>query len=313
MSDKTAIEWTDATWNPITGCTRVSPGCDNCYMFRDWPRLHALGSKGYQGRPDEVHAHFERLAQPYRWKKPRRIFVCSMSDLFHPRVSWDTIISVFMAMATAKQHTFQVLTKRPGRMAHFATRILGTSMLGNPPPEWPSNVWAGTSVENAKYLPRLDLLAKVPAPVRFVSAEPLLGPLDLRRYLKYVDLDAVPLDVRQNLSRNGLSNGVNWVIVGGESGPNARPTHPDWVRSIRDQCQEAGVSFFFKQWGEWCDPWQSPVGVRGPYTRERLKVMRIDGSFSDSYNPPGAAFIERLGRKAARALLDGREWKEMPA
>lgn len=223
---KTRIEWATDVWNPVTGCTRVSSGCDHCYMFRQWPRLHAMGVRGYEGSPDVPVLHPERLGEPARWKKPRHIFVCSMSDLFHSSVPFEFIMKVFCVMESCPRHTFQVLTKRPGRMAYFANTLWCHESRS-----WPSNVWAGTSLEamqdgNRFLAGRLQLLSEVPATVRFVSAEPLLGWLNLQPW---------------------LDGTLHWVIAGCESGPGARPMHPDWVRSLRNQCQTAGVPFFYKQ------------------------------------------------------------------
>ena len=222
-----AIEWTDETWNPVTGCTRVSPGCDNCYMFAMYPRLTAMGVRGYELGPQEVQLLPERLDAPFGWAKPRRVFVNSMSDLFHPRVPYEFVTEVFDVMCAAaaqRGHVFQVLTKRPGRAVGWWTRNR-TRYEG----EWPAGVWIGTSVENQKYAPRITVLAQLPAPVRFVSAEPLLGAVDLSHWLN-----------RGN---------VQWVIAGGESGRAARPMDLDWARNLRDQSVKAGVAFFLKQLG----------------------------------------------------------------
>ncbi len=318
----TSIEWTDETWNPVTGCTKVSPGCDHCYA--------EAFTKRFNRRPfEEITLHPERLGQPLAWKKPRRIFTCSMSDLFHDKVPWDYLLKVFEAMAATYDHTFQVLTKRPGRMDYFANTVLAEYQNCHPmgPWNWLPNVWAGTSVESAKYLPRLDVLARVPAKVRFVSCEPLLGPLDLRPWLggcprayetatgtfdpsggPYRNLcagcGAHKLDHKQTLS---------WVIVGGESGPGARPMHPQWVRDIKDQCQEAGVPFFFKQWGEWRHLSNEVAQHIG-----RSTYVALDGgTYPAGRAPPfprfdGYEMLERVGKKAAGAMLDGREWREMP-
>ena len=218
------IEWTDETWNPVTGCTRVSLGCDNCYMFALYPRLHAMGVPGYEESPDTVKMLPERLNAPLTWKAPRRVFVNSMSDLFHPKVTYEFISQVFDVMRQADQHIFQVLTKRPGRAAGWWEKF-GKEQFG----EWPSNVWIGTSVENQKYAPRLTVLGRIPAKVRFVSAEPLLGPLDLTQWL-----------------RDGT---LQWVITGGESGPRARPMEEEWAVSLLKQSLSTSVDFFFKQWG----------------------------------------------------------------
>lgn len=223
MADHSGIEWTEATWNPTTGCDRVSPGCDNCYALTLAKRLKAMGSEKYQqdGNPRtsgpgfKLTVHPDSLDLPRSWRQPRTVFVNSMSDLFHPDVPLDFIKRVFEVMADTPRHTYQILTKRSQRLRQIA------SDLG-----WPRNVWMGVSVENGKYQFRIDHLRDVPVSVRFLSLEPLLGPLP--------DLNL---------------DGVHWVIVGGESGPGARPMAPAWAAEIRDQCAEAGVPFFFKQWG----------------------------------------------------------------
>ena len=223
----TAIEWTDKTWNPVTGCTKVSPGCKRCYMHRLYPRLRGFGTLGYDLSPDMVQMVPERLEDRMAWRKPQRVFVCSMADLFHPHVTHEFITQVFRMMqywSGQYGHTFQVLTKRPAGAVHWWYHA-GKQHLGR----WPTGVWMGTSVELAEYTQRLDELAHLPAPVRFLSAEPLLGPLDIETWLE----DGV----------------VNWVIAGGESGPGCRPMEPDWARGLRDQCAEFEVPFFFKQWG----------------------------------------------------------------
>ena len=221
------IEWTDETWNPLTGCTRVSPGCDHCYMFALYPRLKAMGVPGYDTAPDDIRLLPERLQIPLTWKKPRRVFVNSMADLFHPEVPFEFISKVFSTMREAGSrwgHVFQVLTKRPGRaVGWWLEHSAGF------PEGWPPNVWIGTSVESSKYAPRLTVLARIPAPVRFVSAEPLLERTDLSPWLN--------------------EGAVQWVIVGGESGPRARPMDLEWVRELRDQSVAAGVPFFLKQLG----------------------------------------------------------------
>ncbi len=223
MADRSGIEWTEVTWNPTTGCDKTSPGCDNCYALTLAKRLRAMGQAKYQNDGDPrtsgpgfaLTLHEDTLAAPYGWKSPRVIFVNSMSDLFHPDVPLDFIQRVFKVMAETPQHTYQVLTKRSKRLAALAGELA-----------WPSNVWMGVSVETERYAFRLDHLRSVGAAVRFVSAEPLLGALP--------NLDLTSID---------------WLIAGGESGPNARPMDEAWVRDLRDQCGAAGVAFFFKQWG----------------------------------------------------------------
>ena len=218
------IEWTDETWNPVTGCTRVSPGCDNCYMFALYPRLRAMSVPGYDDAPDTVRMLPERIETPLKWRRPRRVFVNSMSDLFHPHVEYEFVTDVFSVMRDAPQHIFQVLTKRPGRAVGW-WELHGEREFG----AWPDNVWIGTSVESQKYAPRLTVLGRIPAATRFVSAEPLLGALDLTQWL-----------------HDGT---LHWVIAGGESGVRARPMDLDWARGLRDQSREAGVAFFLKQLG----------------------------------------------------------------
>jgi protein gp37 len=214
VGDHSAIEWTDATWNPVTGCTKISPGCKHCYAERLAVRLRAMGNPRYRDG-FAVTLHADQLDLPLRWRRPKRIFVNSMSDLFHEAVPDEYIRGVFEVMARARWHVFQILTKRAERLPAIAPSL-----------SWPANVWQGVSVESACYTPRIGHLRRVPAAVRFLSVEPLLGPIP-----------ALPLD------------GIDWVIVGGESGPGHREMAPDWARSIRDQCQREGVAFFFKQWG----------------------------------------------------------------
>lgn len=214
MAGESSIEWTDATWNPVTGCTKVSQGCKHCYAERMAARLHLMGSARYRNGFD-VTLHEDLLDAPKRWTKSRLIFVNSMSDLFHEDVPADFIGRVFATMAACPQHTFQVLTKRSERLRELAPGL-----------PWPSNVWMGVSVEDERVQHRILDLAEVPAKVRFLSCEPLIGPLR-----------ALPL------------KGIHWCIVGGESGPKARPMERWWVDSILRQCKAADVAFFFKQWG----------------------------------------------------------------
>lgn len=214
MASKSAIEWTESTWNPLTGCTKISPGCKHCYAERMAKRLQAMGQPNYRNG-FELTLHDHALEIPLNWKQPQMIFVNSMSDLFHEDVPLEFIQKVFDTMTKAYWHTFQVLTKRSDRLLEFDKELL-----------WPENVWMGVSVENQNYTFRIDHLRETHAVIKFLSLEPLLGPL-----------------VNLNLS------GIHWVIVGGESGPGARPIQGSWIRDIRDQCLDAGVPFFFKQWG----------------------------------------------------------------
>lgn len=238
MGDKSGIEWTDATWGPVTGCTKVSAGCKHCYAERQWPRLAANPKTVYHGRKfKDVMCHEDRLDQPRRWTKPRMVFVNSVSDLFHEQVPDDFIARVFTEMRLCPQHTFQILTKRPERMWEwFRIFESGHSYAFK---EWPlSNVWVGVSVEDQVTAnDRLPFLFETPAAVRFVSCEPLLGPIDLLEY-GYLQNHEWAM---------GVPGGLNWVIAGGESGPRARPSHPDWFLALRDQCVWAGVPFFMKQ------------------------------------------------------------------
>ncbi|MFQ5793195.1 MAG: DUF5131 family protein [Acidobacteriota bacterium] len=214
MSAQSAIEWTDATWNPVTGCTKISPGCKNCYAERLALRLQAMGNPRYRAG-FRVTLHYDEIDLPLRWRQPKRVFVNSMSDLFHEAVPESFVREVFNVMAKASWHTFQVLTKRADRLRELAPTL-----------KWVPNIWQGVSVESSRYVSRIEKLREVPAAVRFLSLEPLLGPLP--------DL---PL------------HGIDWVIVGGESGANHRPMKAEWACDIRDQCRGAGVPFFFKQWG----------------------------------------------------------------
>jgi len=281
MADKTGIEWTDATWNPTTGCDKVSPGCDHCYAMTLAPRLKAMGSPRYQNDGNPATSgpgfgftmHPAALDQPLRWTRPRRIFVNSMSDLFHSDMTLEFLADVFAVMASASQHTFQVLTKRPGRMASLLSSPRWSESLAGSvywprdvDPEVPlSNVWLGTSVEDQKRADlRLAPLFDTPAAIRFLSCEPLLGPVRLQQAL--------------NGDRAGWRHvaALDWVIVGGESGPGARPMNADWARALRDECAAAGVALHFKQWGS-----------------------------HDEHGTP-------MHKKAAGRLLDGRTWDEFP-
>jgi protein gp37 len=240
MTQKSAIEWTELTWNPVTGCTQVSPGCGHCYAKTFAERWRGIEGHHYEMGFD-LTLRPERVRQPLAWKRPSTIFVNSMSDLFHEDVPLSYIQQVFETMTEAHWHKFQILTKRADRLAELSREL-----------PWPSNVWIGVSVENQRWVTRVESLRSVPASVRFLSCEPLLGPITL----ELADID--------------------WVIVGGESGPGARPMDPRWATSIRDQCLAAGVPFFFKQWGA------------------------------------HDALGKRVGKGAAGRLLDGRTWDEMP-
>lgn len=285
MSDKSSIEWCDSTWNVVTGCTKVSQGCKNCYAETIANRF--WGERKFT----DVQCHEDRLDIPPRWKKPRRVFVNSMSDLFHPVVTNYFIREVWKRMAKTSHHTYQILTKRPERMLEFTQWMAGRDHISIA--EWPRNVWLGVSCEDqATADERIPILLQTPAAVRFVSLEPLLGPIDL--------------DKKELLCyrwRRGYTIGtyLDWVIVGGESGPHARPMHPDWARSIRDQCQRAGVPFFMKQWGEWLP--NNQVWNPGQPIGGEIHFWEPDRSGLHSI---------RIGKKIAGRLLDGREWSEYP-
>ncbi len=356
MSDKTKIEWCDATWNPIAGCTRVSEGCRNCYAERLAHRFAGPGQhyegltvlrNGALGWSGNVTFYEPRLREPLKWRKPRRIFVNSMSDLFHEAVTDEMRDRIFAVMALCPQHTFQVLTKRPERMRDYfddlegreqaigvaAGKMLDGNWIWNEGKQFRKaiehliatslgleddgerqaeerllplpNVWLGVSVEDQKTADaRIPLLLQTPAALRFVSCEPLLGPVDLERITESDDGTRWWRTCLESgdiwRSEHGeVSDGpefptrVDWVICGGESGPGARPMHLDWVRSLREQANGAAVPFFFKQWGDW------------------LPAM-CDGTPGEGQILNASDEAVRVGKKAAGALLDGVEWKQFP-
>lgn len=340
MSDQSAIEWTDTTWNPTTGCDRVSAGCDHCYAMTLAKRLKAMGSAKYQTDGDPrtsgpgfgVAMHYDALDAPLRWSKPRKVFVNSMSDLFHDKVTDEFIAMVFAVMAVAQHHTFQVLTKRHARMRHLLLQasfldtvaervqiqdgLYSRALVGWPLP----NVWLGVSVENQKWADiRIPALRETPAAVRWLSCEPLLGPVDLNPWRN----PGAPAD-----RRAPADSRIDWVVVGGESGPGARPMHPDWARTLRDQCAKASVPFLFKQWGEY-----GPLAPlkNGVFDWDRGVIMANDGTVygkGDLDYPDGPRYGEairaghdranlssmyRVGKKANGRELDGRTWDEYPA
>jgi protein gp37 len=350
MGTKTGIEWTDATWNPIIGCSRVSEGCRNCYAEGIAGRFGQGKPTVYSGLTQIVNgravwtgkiAETKQLLQPLSWRQPKRVFVNSMSDLFHENVTDEQRDKIFAVMALCPQHTFQVLTKRPERMLAYLTyhfevghpgpRECVFGMVQQMPgydrehPKWIRlaanafnvrplpNVWLGVSIENqAAADERIPLLLKTPAAVRFISAEPLLGPVDLTR-IKWEKIGVIKqdyerlgveaptemwstndaLESRPADEWNKAKIGLDWVICGGESGAHARTMHPDWARSLRDQCHAAGVPFFFKQWGEWAP-------TTDPEIAKARGMIRLEDCMS------------YVGKKAAGALLDGREWKQFP-
>lgn len=290
--NRTGIEWTEYTWNPVTGCSSVSEGCKNCYARRMAKRL--AGRHGYPESPHEfdVTLHPGRLGQPLKWKKQRMIFVCSMSDLFHEDVPDEFIIEVFVKMGEAQQHVYQVLTKRPERMLEFVVRSTwGASPL--------RNVWLGVTAENQKAADeRIPILLQTPAAVRFISAEPLLGEICLDGYLG----DLIQLSDFDN----HVGDGLNLVIVGGETGHGARPMHPDWARELRDQCQVANIPFFFKSWGQFV-----PESHWRQLTMKQRNRKGAVYSFQDKRFPLDQRMYS-VGKKAAGRLLDGVEHNAMP-
>ena len=340
---KSKIEWTEYSWNPVTGCTPASEGCQNCYAKRMANRLR--GRCGYPADdPFKVTMHEDRLGEPLRWKQPRRVFVCSMGDLFHEDVKDEWIARIWWVMGQCagyldpsryRGHTFIILTKRPERMQKWLngwndreTRRQWIESFGevydwmSGPKYWPDvlpNVWLGVTAENqARADERIPLLLQIPAAVRFVSVEPMLGPVDLTSYLPCCSCCDAPIDKTDPAWRwNGICwehkcpdnppqsgyfaayAGVDWVICGGETGPGARPMHPDWVRNLRDQCQTAGVPFFFKSWGDWVTPSQMP-----------LKTYRETEDYGSGIGISDA--VQRVGKKRAGRLLDGRTWDMVP-
>lgn len=313
MGDKTGIEWTDATWNPVTGCDKVSPGCDRCYAETFAERWR--GTRGHYFETGfDVQLRPDKLDLPLRWTKPRRIFVNSMSDLFHDKVPDEYIARVFAVMALADHHTFQLLTKRHGRMRSLLNSrefgMMFQEAWENEPgpdgpeaysPPWPlPNVWLGVSAEDQKRADlRIPALLDTPAAVRWISVEPLLGP---------VNLHTDPIEAGTPFWGSQL----DWVVVGGESGPGARPMHPDWARSLRDQCVAAGVPFLFKQWGEF----RPVVPSDGDVTPDRYVQCETGRSVDDDgmWNVSGGHWcaMRKLGKKRAGRALDGRTWDQYP-
>lgn len=367
MADNTSIEWTrhpvtgkGATWNPITGCTLVSEGCRHCYAARlaatrlkhhpsrkGVARINAAGEAKFTG---EVRFNEQWLDQPLRWKRPRMVFVCAHGDLFHESAPDAWIDRIFAVMALAPQHTFQVLTKRSARMRAYFARprlefVISASMLDLPfpvptPGYWPHlplpNVWLGVSAEHqATADERIPDLLATPAAIRFVSAEPLLGPINFRSIDISGDEEVLPLGAGWlDRLEPGEQEGprLDQIIVGGESGEHARPMHPGWARSIRDQCAAADVAFFFKQWGSWApvcamdeqaiDDCYHPAPERHPEATRRCKVahhvVHKNGSRHGILEPmaflagTGAMTMFEIGKKRAGRLLDGVEHNGMP-
>lgn len=329
MSDGTHIEWTDATWNIITGCSVVSEGCKHCYAMklagtrlRNEPSRQGLtiGTKAGPVWNGQVRFNEKWLRQPLQWKRPRRIFVCAHGDLFHESVPDEWLDRVFAVMAMTKRHTFQVLTKRPERMAAYLSNrnarmmawgFQAASILGSGEkarflePEWPlPNVWLGTSIENQKAADeRIRYLLKCPAAVRWLSAEPLLGPISFHgRWC----------DDRPGVHENWLER-INWVVVGGESGHGARPMHPDWARTLRDECAAVGTAFFFKQWGAWGPGCCIEADDDTEYKTEQYLNGEWSACSDDWMAEQDDEILYLLGKKKSGRLLDGREHSEYPA
>lgn len=335
---KTSIEWTDAVWNPIRGCSRVSEGCRSCYAERVANRFKGPGmpyegliAKGGQWNGN-IKIVEDKLREPLSWIKPRMVFVNSMSDLFHESVPFETIAAIFSVMSVTTRHTYQILTKRPARMLEFFDWAIDFSYPDFPDDSrivesWPfqeewqpvnsnkggydncgpaipyKNIWLGVSVEDQKTADeRIPLLLKVPAAVRWISAEPLLESINLKDIATSLTEIMLPLAgitwtaFEHETRVTEVHNKLDWVVVGGETGVNARPMHADWVRTIRDQCAEAGTPFFFKQWGEW------GFSVQGAcFTNAKEKLCLKPGTIA-----------WRTGKKKAGRELDGRTWDEYP-
>ena len=358
MSDKSKIEWTDASWNIVTGCTRASPGCDFCYAVRTTKRLAAMGQEKYKGLVNEGKDHFngvvkthERLLKvPLSWREPRKVFVCSMSDLFHKDVPFDFIDKAFAVMALCPQHVFQILTKRPERMADylntpFRNNRVADAFMGIPGLMLSTlerqrgntyqslrggrllldNVWLGTSVENqATADERIPHLLKCPASVRWLSCEPLLGAVDLSEngtlyFCPTCDeLGGGPGDMsicgRDDCRNSYINRGIDWVVVGGESGAGARPMHPDWARDLRDDCKGAGIPYFFKQWGK-----HVPVQYDGGHWFHNPDHKNADPIYGDVTWPSWKQVVSldgvtlaAAGKHAAGRHLDRRTWDQYP-
>ncbi|MFB7867423.1 DUF5131 family protein [Streptomyces sp. NPDC056069] len=327
MGDTTTIEWTDRTWNPVTGCTQISAGCDNCYAktIAERFRGRAAFPHGF-----DVQIRDQKVNAPLTWRRPAKVFVNSMSDLFHQDVDQAWIANIVAVMAAARRHTFQLLTKRHARMRSLFTdpgfvdqvRALARGKgLTDADWAWPlPNLWLGVSVENQQWANiRIPALLDTPAAVRWISAEPLLGPVDLHPWLKRPQVPACdrcappgPLDYhsdhlwgRCTCTCHPARPGLHWVVAGGESGHGARPAHPDWFRALRDQCTAADIPFLFKQWGEYAPTGYLVIG--GP--REKGNI-----AFGDPVDDLGHRVeMKRVGKKAAGRHLDGRIHDDYPA
>jgi protein gp37 len=311
MSDNSKIEWTDATWNPIIGCSKCSPGCAHCYAERMACRLSAMGKDGYNqvitnkqwnGSTTLIE---KALDIPLKWNLPRKIFVCSMGDLFHETVLFPEIFDVMSVIYKCKQHTFILLTKRPQKMYEYFSSVKNFHGL-------PKNLWIGTTVCNQSEADtKIPILLKIPAAVRFVSIEPMLGSILLDNgETSWLTCKNENNDIKccESFAVNGNHfHGIDWVICGGESGPGARPMHPDWVRLLKNQCEYANVPFLFKQWGEWAPYYKS-------YGDSTVAFLKNDGSFgnNDDYCNSRASSIKKIGKHKAGRLLDGKLYDQYP-
>ncbi len=347
MPSPSRIAWTDTTWSPVTGCAKVSAGCKYCYAEREVDSRWSHNPKSvFHGRAfTDVRCHDERLEDPLHWRTPKKIFVCPRGDLFHESVPDAFLDQVFAVMAMAPQHTFQVLTKRPERMWRFFNRsyrlldwwhanvgaVAAGNGLANPLARraaaserdaWPSfalplpNVWLGVSVEDQEAAnERIPLLLQTPAVVRWISAGPLLGPVDLSvEYLSLLCGGGYPFKCLPSEHRTRLIDLLDWVVVEGESGSHARPMHPQWARVLRDQCHEADVPFLFKQWGEWEFTAAVSGGDLGHDIRECVvALVSADGRENDGHVHPGDVFMRRVGVKRAGRLLDGELHEAFPS
>lgn len=339
MVSTSSIEWTDMTWNPVTGCSKVSQGCKHCYAERQWPRMRAM-VEAYKGRAfTDVKCHPERLHQPLRIATPKKIFVNSMSDLFHEDVPFEFIASVFAVMSVTTRHTYQVLTKRPSRMREF----FEWAMNGHGPDHfnasdrisdhWPKhvewkgydncgpafpyqNIWLGISIENQETAnDRIPYLLQTPAAVRWISAEPLIGPIDFYKASNHWHKNGYT-----PWRNTSVLSGIDWIVIGGESGPQARPIHPQWAHQILDQSIPANVARFFKQWGEY-----EPIAHYFSNTEKRDEALLnprhiLVTSNGNQWNtdkdgqPPSDCWIMlKTGKHNAGNALVGRKWQEFPA
>ena len=299
----TKIEWAEETWNPIIGCTKISPGCDNCYAERMAKRLAGMKKRGYcnvvnsRGWIGKTHAVHDITRSLPKWRKPRTIFVVSMGDLFHETVWLMNVNWVWMTMSLNPQHTFLILTKRPERMAEYISRM-----------DWGilPNVWLGVTAENQEQADkRIPILLPIPAAKRFVSIEPMLSGINLHPWLcKYGSMEEPKQQFGWVCEPSGK---IDWIICGGESGPSARPMHPDWVKSIHDQCQKANIPFMFKQWGEWIAISQMNNEQLMQCDTDKLHDQNRINLELDPYQT-----LCRIGKKKAGRELDGKIWEERP-